>query len=127
MPARQLERIRAILREKEREISAHVQTELSELESPERMRSGDLEEMVGDSDGTDSLCEIMDIEATQIGQIKMALKKIEDGTYGICEDCEEEIAPARLEALPFASQCIDCKRRSELMPTDYPQYSSYMS
>ena len=119
LPASQLERIRKALVDKKYQLSQHLETELSELKSPDRTRSGDLEEIAGDTDGTDSLCEIMDVEAEQIGQIDTALKKIADGTYGICEDCDEEIAPARLEALPFASQCIDCKRKAELADDFY--------
>ena len=50
----------------------------------------------------------------QIDQIDMALGKIDNGTYGICEDCGGEIPLARLEALPFATQCIECKRKAEI-------------
>jgi RNA polymerase-binding protein DksA len=46
-------------------------------------------------------------------QIDAALKRIEDGTYGTCANCGREIAPERLEAYPWASLCIDCKRRAE--------------
>lgn len=35
------------------------------------------------------------------------------GTYGTCERCGNEIEPARLEALPYATLCMDCKRRDE--------------
>jgi YteA family regulatory protein len=41
-------------------------------------------------------------------QIAEALKKIENGTYGKCERCHKPIAPARLEALPYATLCIEC-------------------
>lgn len=44
--------------------------------------------------------------------IDKALAKFEDGTYGICERCGKPIAPERLEALPYAELCIDCKRLS---------------
>lgn len=46
----------------------------------------------------------------EIAQIRAALGRIKDGTYGICVTCGESIAPARLEALPFAQHCIDCAR-----------------
>ena len=46
----------------------------------------------------------------EIAQIRAALGRIEYGTYGICVTCGESIAPARLEALPFAQHCIDCAR-----------------
>lgn len=43
-----------------------------------------------------------------LAQIETALSAINKGTYGICVDCEEPIAPARLKAIPFASRCIAC-------------------
>jgi DnaK suppressor protein len=42
-----------------------------------------------------------------------ALRKLEEGTYGICEDCGEPIVPERLKILPFAIYCIDCQERRE--------------
>ena len=41
-------------------------------------------------------------------EIEAALAKLEDGTYGTCEDCGNEIAGARLEAMPSARYCITC-------------------
>lgn len=48
-----------------------------------------------------------------IFEIDEALKRIEDGTYGTCVSCGKEIPRERLEANPWASLCIDCKRRAE--------------
>ena len=48
-----------------------------------------------------------------ISGIDAALERIEDGSYGTCSNCGEEIPHARLEANPWASLCIDCKRRAE--------------
>ena len=45
--------------------------------------------------------------------IDAALTKIEAGTFGICETCGRPIAEERLAAIPYATQCIDCKRREE--------------
>jgi RNA polymerase-binding protein DksA len=45
--------------------------------------------------------------------IDAALQRIENGTYGICGNCGQPIAPERLEALPWTTRCIDCKRREE--------------
>ena len=42
-----------------------------------------------------------------------ALQKIDDGSFGTCERCSEDIAEKRLEALPFARYCIDCQRAIE--------------
>jgi len=45
--------------------------------------------------------------------IDAALQRIEDGTYGICQNCGQPIGAERLEALPWTTRCIDCKRREE--------------
>jgi DnaK suppressor protein len=42
-----------------------------------------------------------------------ALKKMDEGTYGYCEDCGEPIAKARLEAVPTAKLCMTCKSKQE--------------
>jgi DnaK suppressor protein len=46
-------------------------------------------------------------------KIDEALRKIKEGTYGICEDCSEEISAARLGVMPFAIYCKDCQEKRE--------------
>jgi RNA polymerase-binding protein DksA len=46
-------------------------------------------------------------------EIERALAKIESGSFGMCETCGNPIAEERLLAIPYATQCIDCKRREE--------------
>jgi RNA polymerase-binding protein DksA len=48
-----------------------------------------------------------------LSEINTALKRIEEGTYGTCSACGNEIAPERLEAYPWASLCIDDARKAE--------------
>ncbi|TML56370.1 MAG: hypothetical protein E6G15_01070 [Actinobacteria bacterium] len=48
-----------------------------------------------------------------LSAIDGALERIEDGTFGTCRTCGRAIDPARLEALPYTTQCIDCKRKEE--------------
>lgn len=45
----------------------------------------------------------------QLAEVKAALAKFEEGTYGKCEECGKPIAPERLEAVPYAKLCVDCK------------------
>jgi DnaK suppressor protein len=52
-------------------------------------------------------------ESRLITKIKKSLDDIENGTYGICNMCGEEISIARLEARPVARHCIACKRKME--------------
>ena len=51
--------------------------------------------------------------AVQLREIDAALRRIDDGSYGDCERCEEPIDPRRLEADPTARLCIDCASNSE--------------
>lgn len=46
---------------------------------------------------------------TELDKIKLALKKIENGTYGKCEKCNKDITEKRLEAYPAAQNCVDCQ------------------
>ncbi|MCJ7496018.1 MAG: TraR/DksA C4-type zinc finger protein, partial [Deltaproteobacteria bacterium] len=46
-------------------------------------------------------------------KIKEALARIEDGTFGICEECGEEISEERLKARPVTTLCIGCKTKAE--------------
>ena len=45
----------------------------------------------------------------QMADVELALHKFEEGTYGLCDSCGKRIDPARLEALPQASLCLNCK------------------
>jgi DnaK suppressor protein len=54
-----------------------------------------------------------EIDATKLQLVNQALKRIAAGTYGICLECDEEIDEKRLEAVPFALHCIECKSELE--------------
>ena len=47
-------------------------------------------------------------EWVKLKQVEVALKKVEDGEYGICEQCEQEILETRLEIMPYTEFCIQC-------------------
>ncbi len=47
----------------------------------------------------------------QIAEVEHALEKVKDGTYGICDGCAKPIAPERLEIMPQANLCLECKAK----------------
>jgi RNA polymerase-binding protein DksA len=47
-----------------------------------------------------------------LGDVEHALRRMDAGTYGVCENCGREISVERLEAIPFARLCIECKQRA---------------
>ncbi len=61
------------------------------------------------------LLRIRDRERKLIGKIREALERIENGTFGICEECGDDIDIERLKARPVTTLCIECKRKQEAM------------
>ncbi len=57
----------------------------------------------------------LDIERTQelLRQVNAALERIQDGSYGVCLECEEPIAARRLAAVPWAAHCLSCAEKAE--------------
>ncbi len=58
-------------------------------------------------------------EKVFLDKIEKALRKIEDGSFGTCEECGEEISVKRLEARPETTLCIRCKEDQERLEKDY--------
>ncbi|MEK7314257.1 MAG: RNA polymerase-binding protein DksA [Deltaproteobacteria bacterium] len=58
---------------------------------------------------------VKDRERKLTSKIRDALKRIDDGTYGVCEFCGEDITPKRLEARPVTTSCVKCKEEEEYM------------
>lgn len=56
---------------------------------------------------------LIENEQETLQQIDEALGRIEAGTFGVCQDCGQPIAKPRLQAIPYASTCINCARKAE--------------
>jgi RNA polymerase-binding transcription factor len=73
----------------------------------------DMADAASNSYNIDILMSISDNDLNLLKDIDNCLDKIKNGTYGICEECEEKISEKRLEANPVARYCITCKRMME--------------
>ena len=62
---------------------------------------------------------LRDREKFLLKKIEKALSRIEEGTFGVCERCEEPIHPKRLEARPVTTLCIRCKEEQEKKEKSY--------
>ena len=62
----------------------------------------------------------LDREYGQLQNARAALLRIEEGTFGACEQCAEDIHPKRLEAVPWAAFCIRCQEAADRDPTEMP-------
>lgn len=64
--------------------------------------------------GRNFLLRIRDRERKLVVKIQEALKRIDEGTFGICQECGDEISESRLKARPVATLCVECKRKQEI-------------
>jgi len=55
----------------------------------------------------------LDRESIVLREVRAALARIDDGTYGVCLRCDDNIAPARLAAVPWASLCLGCQEEAD--------------
>lgn len=74
---------------------------------------GDVVDFANDSSIGELSSQLAEVETRELQNIEQALEKMQAGTYGKCDACDKNIPLARLEALPYASYCIGCKRAAE--------------
>lgn len=74
---------------------------------------GDEADQAGQSIEKEILFELSDNERTQLDQVEGALRKMDKGTYGLCESCQKPIPKLRIKAVPFARYCLACQSSAE--------------
>jgi len=112
MNEKQLLKFKAQLEEMKSKIMTDVEQTLSDM----TIQNGNIpdpnDRATVESDRNFEL-RIRDRERKLMDKVEEALGRIDDGSYGICDGCGEEIAEKRLEARPVAKFCIDCKTKQE--------------
>jgi RNA polymerase-binding protein DksA len=74
-----------------------------------------------DAEGLDRNLALAENEAGILREVEAALERIEQGTYGKCQQCGEEIAAARLDALPYTPFCVRCAEERERAEAAAPE------
>ena len=74
-------------------------------------RQGDLADQASGNNEVHIQLRLKQTDAKILQAIEEALYRMEKGTYGVCKDCGEEIAPVRLNAIPWTRSCITCKEK----------------
>jgi len=109
--------LKKLLISKRQEIFKEVKTEISKYIKGETRQLVDTALDDGDWSIVDLSEDIsfkhLSTHRENLLKIDEALRKLDEGTYGICEDCGEEISQERLDILPFAIYCIDCQEKRE--------------
>jgi len=112
----ELDYFKELLLERKKQIEKNIletKNEIEELKNFEVNDDGDYASLC-----TDNLIDsaINNQQLKELQEIEEALKKIEDGTYGICEMCGEPIRKLRLKVKPYAKYCIVCREIIEKEP-----------
>jgi DnaK suppressor protein len=87
--------------------------DLSLLKELREQTAGDLVDAALDSAQDEINSQLAEVESRELAQIENALERIRTGHYGVCEMCSTKIPLARLNALPYATLCIECQREAE--------------
>jgi DnaK suppressor protein len=109
---KQLEAFRKLLNQRLDELLSHANETVDNMSNHKENLPDPSDRATLESDRNFTL-RIRDRERKLINKIKDALERIETGTYGICEDCGEDISEPRLKARPVTTLCIDCKKKQE--------------
>jgi DnaK suppressor protein len=105
--AKEYEQIKQMLLKMKAEIMDELAKKKASLEEEKNIEIEDLDALAEDRNREYEYM-LTTMDTKKLKQIDEALAKIENGTYGICEECGEEIPLARLKILPFAKLCVDC-------------------
>lgn len=90
---------------------SRLQAELAEgIEAPGPMTHGSQAAAASQVFAQQRDIALHDRAQRQLEQVEAALERLDRDTYGACTNCDRPIAPARLEAIPWAALCIDCQR-----------------
>jgi DnaK suppressor protein len=106
------EYFRCILQEEMRALLEEAEKTVSEMTADTTSFPDPNDRATQESDRTFEL-RIRDRERRLLNKIREALERIDDGTFGTCEMCGEQISEARLKARPVTTLCIDCKIEQE--------------
>jgi DnaK suppressor protein len=109
------EELRTILEDRRREIQSEVQSRMKDVRA-DTGQAGVVDDVeTSEADIQDEIeFALIQMKAETLHRINEALERLEEGTYGRCFECGEEIEPRRLRALPFAVRCKDCEEAREV-------------
>ena len=109
------EELRTILEDRRREIQSEVQSRMKDVRADAGLAGVVDDVETSESDIQDEIeFALIQMKAETLHRINEALERLEEGTYGRCFECGEEIEPRRLRALPFAVRCKDCEEAREV-------------
>ncbi|WP_027358907.1 RNA polymerase-binding protein DksA [Desulforegula conservatrix] len=114
MDKEQQELYRGLLLQQLQELLEHADDTVVDMTNQAESYPDPTDRATHESDQSFTL-RIRDREHKLIKKIKQAIERIDNGNFGICESCGEDISFERLKARPVAEQCIECKTKAEAL------------
>jgi DnaK suppressor protein len=108
-----IEKLKTRLLEKEADLASTIARFQTEARGSGQAEVGDEADTAVSSEDTDTALYESGIEYQTLKDVRDALRRIENGTYGRCVDCGREIAPARLEAVPWTPYCREDQEKHD--------------
>jgi DnaK suppressor protein len=108
-----LKKMREKLLEMRAQLLRNVQSDLQEGREQTKDEGMDTYDIASDARDREISLILNDRDRDKAMAIDDALARIDEGSYGVCESCESDIAEARLEALPFTRLCVSCQAERE--------------
>jgi DnaK suppressor protein len=108
-----LKKAREALLDMRGQLVRNVQHDLQEGRELSKDEGMDTYDVASDARDREISLILTDRDRDKLGAIDDALARVEEGSYGVCESCESDIAEARLEALPFTRLCVSCQAERE--------------
>ena len=108
-----LQSMRQILIKRRDALRQALAGDLSLLKELRAQTAGDLVDAALDSAQDEISSQLAEVESRELASVENALERMRRGQYGVCEGCGMKIPLARLNALPYATYCIDCQREME--------------
>jgi DnaK suppressor protein len=105
--------LRTILIRRRDALRSALAGDLSLLKELRSESPGDVVDAAYDSTQDEISSQLAEVESRELANIENALERMKGGKYGLCEVCNGKIPMARLNALPYATMCIDCQRDLE--------------
>lgn len=121
MEKKKLEKYRALLDESRKEL---LRASGIEEEPDPESHGRDQADLATIAELREAMLALSKAEREQIREIDEAIARIEDGTYGTCNECGNAIPEKRLKALPHATLCVECKSKMETINGSYSYSSS---
>lgn len=87
--------------------------DLSLLQELHQQRTGDPLDAAADTVQDELNSQLVEVESRELHAIEDAIRRMKQGQYGQCEACGKPIPISRLRAVPYATDCIDCRRKAE--------------